>query len=164
MALDLETLRAEMQAYLESSGMAAFYGYHHVLDTLTQVSWDTDGHPDFREFVEAARKANVSLIVFNHQAFSLDQIDSALDELEQSELTREEKRNYETRLRQLRDYEGFTCSLELSFALEGRVYVYERHTEWYATLTEILAELDAASEEEEEGDSDGTIGGYFSNN
>ncbi len=66
-------------------------------------------------------------------------------------------------MRQLRAYEGFTCSVELSFTLEGRIYLYESHTEWYAALNEILAELDAASGNEDEAE-DGSMGGYFSNN
>jgi hypothetical protein len=105
----------------------------------------------------------VKIIVFNHQAFSLDQIDEALEQLDETDFTREEKRNYETRLRQLQGYEGFTCSLELSFSLDGRIYVYELHTDWYETLNNILAELDTAIEEAEEED-EGPIGGYFSNN
>ena len=161
MALDLESLRTEIQAYLEDSGMAVFHGYPQVADALNQVSWDTEQHPNFKEFLATARKAGARLIVFHHQAFSLDQIDDALDRLEESDFTRDEKRNFETRLRQLQAYEGFTCSVELSFSVEGRVYVFELRTEWYEAWSDILAELDAAVEEEPE---DGALGGYFSNN
>lgn len=162
MALDLETLRTEVQAYLDELGVAVFYGYHRMPDTLNQVAWDTETRPDFREFLSAAQQAGAKLFVFHHQAFSLDQIDEALDELEESDFTRDEKRNFESRLRQLRAYEGFTCSLELSFSVDGLTYVFELHTEWYDALAEILAELDAAKEGEAE--DDGTLGGYFSNN
>lgn len=161
MALDLETLRTEIQTYLDELGMPVFYGYPQMTDALNQISWDTQTHPDFKEFVGAARNAGAKLIVFHHEALSLDQIDEALERLEDSEFTREEKRNYETRLRQLQAYEGFTCRLELSFALDGRIYLFELHTEWYDGLNDVLAELEAAAEEESE---DGALGGYFSNN
>lgn len=162
MALDLETLRAEIKTYLDDSGFAVFHGYRGPLDPSNHVYWDTDAHPSFTEFLSAGRKAGAKLFVFHHQAFSLDQIDEALDQLEESDLSHEEKRNFETRLRQLQAYEGFTCSLELSFSMDGQVYVYELHTEWYQALNDILAELDAFSDEQEE--DDGTLGGYFSNN
>jgi len=162
MALDLEGLRAEIQAYLENSTFAVFYGYHRVADTLNQVAWDTDLRPDYREFLQSAERAAAKMIVFHHQAFSLDQIDDALDELESSDLPREDKRSFETRLKQLRAYEGFTCALELSFSVDSLIYVYELHTEWYSALTDVLAELDAATEDEEEDDD--TLGGYFSKN
>lgn len=162
MALDLETLRAEIKSYLDDSGIAVFYGYRRPLDPSNDVYWDTDGHPSFTEFLSSGQKAGAKLFVFHHQAFSLDQIDEALDELEDSDLSHEEKRNFETRLRQLQAYEGFTCSLELSFSVDGQVYIYEMHTEWYQALNDILAELETVAEEQEE--DDGTLGGYFSKN
>ncbi len=161
MALDLETLRTEIQAYLDELGVAVFYGYHRMPDTVNQVAWDAELHPDFRAFVSAGQKAGAKLFVFHHQAFSLDQIDEALDELEESDFTRDEKRNLEARLRQLKDYEGFTCSVELSFCVDRLIYMFELHTEWYDALAEILAELEVVTDEE--GD-DGSLGGYFSNN
>lgn len=163
MALDLETLRKEVEVFLGESGTPVFHGYHRMLDALNQVSWDVDRYPDFRQFITAGRKAGAKMIVYFHRAFSLDQIDEALDQLDDSSLTREEKRSFETRLRQLQAYEGFTCALELSFSLDGQVYLYELYTDWYQAMNDILAELDASFEvEEEEGDD--TLGGYFSKN
>ena len=161
MALDLETLRTEIQGQLDGSDFSVFHGYHNVMDALNQVSWDSERHPDFREFLTCARKANAKVIIFYHRTFSLDQIDGALDQLEDSDFTRDEKRSFETRLRQLQAYEGFTCSVELSFALNSQVYMFEVHTDWYDALNDILAELDVATEEQQD---DGTLGGYFSNN
>src|SRR5258707_541643 len=163
MALDLESLRTEIEARLEQNGLPVFYGYHRMLDTLAQVSWDTERHPDFREFLEAARGADAKLLVFNYDAFSLSRIDEALEELEECDFPREEKRNYEARLRQLEAYEGFTCSLQLSFSLESRVYIFELHTEWFDALTGVLGELDTALEEHED-EEEGPLGRYFSNN
>lgn len=163
MAQDLETLRTEMEAYLKQYGMAVFHGFHRMVDSTNHVLWDTARYPDFRDFLQTARHAGVRLIVFNHRAFSLDQIDEALDELEDADLLREEKRSYETRLRQLQAYEGFTCSVELSFSLDARVYSFESHTDWYEIFTDILGELDAVALEHED-EPDDSIGGYFSNN
>ncbi|MBV9612761.1 MAG: hypothetical protein JO091_09815 [Acidobacteriaceae bacterium] len=162
MALELESLRKEIAAYLDESGLAVFHGYPNLADALNRVSWDTAQYPDFKQFLETARKSGAKLIVFHSQAFSLDQIDEALERLEEAEFTREEQRNFEARLRQLQAYEGFTCSLELSFSADGITYVFALNTEWYEALSEIIAELDAAVEEEEGGDA--ALGNYFSNN
>jgi hypothetical protein len=163
MTQDLEKLRSEIEAYLQASGIPVFYGYHRLPDAMLQVSWDTEHHAGFREFVDAGRSAGAKLMVFHQQAFSLDQIDEALDQLEDCELTREEKRQYESRLRQLQTYEGFTSSLELSFTFEARVYLFEVHTDWYESFTDILGEIDAATEQDDSSQ-DGSLGGYFSNN
>ena len=164
MALDLESLRTAIQAHLLESGIPVFYGYHRMLDTMAQVSWDTDRHPDYQEFLATARSAGAKLIVFNYDAFSLSRIDEALEELEDCEFPREEKRNYELRLRQLEAYEGFTSSLQLSFALDNRVYLFELHTEWFDALADILGEIEAALEEREDEEEQGPLGRYFSNN
>src|SRR4051812_22548771 len=137
MPQDLETLRAEIETYLKQSGIPVFYGSHTIIDALLQVSWDTERHADFREFLETARLAGAKLIVFNQQAFSLDQIDTVLDRLEECDFTREEKRQYENRLQQLQAYEGFTSALQLSFTLDSQVYLFEVRTEWYDTFTDI---------------------------
>jgi|SRR5690242_8319492 hypothetical protein len=163
MATDLETLRTEIEGYLEESGIPVFRGYRRVMDSPAQVYWDTEKHADFREFVEAGRRAGAKLIVFAQEAFSLDEIDEALDQLEDSGLAREEKHTFEKRLRELQAYEGFTCSLELSFDLEGRAYLFELRTAWYQTLRDILAELELSAEQEEDED-EGPIPGYFSRN
>ncbi len=163
MAIDLESLRTEIQAYVQEVGIPVFYGYPRDAVSHVPVYWDTERYPDFREFIEAGRRAGIKLIVFAYEAFSLDEIDEALDELEDSQLAWEEKHTFETRLRELQGYEGFTCSLELSFDLEGRVYSYEVRTEWYQTLRDLLAELDVTAEEQEDHDQ-GPMPGYFSRN
>lgn len=163
MALDLETLRTEILAHLQTSGMNVFHAGHRALDPLNHIYWDVKAHSDYRAFLAVAKQAGAKLIHFYHRALSAEQIDIALDELEDSDFTREEKRQYETRLRQLRDYEGFTCSMELSFCLDNKTYVFELHTDWYESLTDILEELEEANEEEDEDEDDG-LGSYFSNN
>ena len=163
MPQDLEKLRTEIENQLQQSGITVFYGTHQMLDALMQVSWDTERHPDFREFLQAATACGVKLVVFDQRAFSLDQIDGALDQLEECDVTREEKRQYESRLRHLQSYEGFTSALELSFSVDSRVSLFEVHTDWYEVFTDILGELDAAVEEGDVSE-DGSLGGYFSNN
>jgi hypothetical protein len=163
MVTDLETLRTEIEGYLQELGVAVFHSYRRVVDSPGQVYWDTERHPDFREFVDAGRRAGAKLIVFAHEAFSLDEIDEALDQLEGSNLAWEDKHAFENRLRELQAYEGFTCSLELSFDLDGCVYSYEVRTDWYETLRDILTELDVSAEPEEDED-EGPMPGYFSRN
>ena len=161
---DLEKLRVEIESHLNQAGLVVFHGAHRMLDALLQVVWDVERHPDFREFVAAAQASGSKVVVFDQRAFSLDQIDAALDQLEECDFSPVEKRQYENRLRQLQSYEGFTSSLELSFAHGPHIYVYEVHTEWYEAFTDILGELDAALEEEEVSSDDESLGGYFSNN
>jgi len=163
-AIELANLLVgEMLHHLQELGIPVFYGYSRGLESCVQVYWDTGRHADFREFVEAGRRGGARLMVFAQQGFALDDIDEALDQLEDSKLTRDEKHAFETRLRELQPFEGFTGALELSFDLEGRVYVFELRTEWYQSLKDTLLELEASTEEEDTEDQ-GPIPGYFSRN
>jgi len=166
MAIDLETIRTEMLGYLEAKKFAVFHGYSRLLDSLPFVYWDVDRHPDFRQFLDVALNSGVKLIVLHHRAFTLDQIDEALERLEQTTMTRDEKRGLEARLRELQAYEGFTCVVELTFDHEGRIYIFELRTEWYENLGDIMSEIEAATDyEDEEDDGDaGPMSGYYSKN
>jgi hypothetical protein len=114
-------------------------------------------------FLETAKQSGVRLVVFHYREFSPDYLGDAADRLEAAELPREDQRRLEHRLGALRDYEGFTCSIELSFDLGCRVYHFSLRTEWYEDLLDILDEIDASyPEEEEEGEE--PMGGYFSRN
>ncbi len=163
MATDLETLKTEIQSYLEQSTLAVFHGFSGLTDSMP-VFWDTERHPDFREFVGTAEKAGATLVVFYHRQFSLDQIDDIIEDLQEGDFTREEKRNYEHRLRDIQKYEGFTCEVELSFSLNGRVYLYQLHTDWYTAWEDVLSEIESAVDEEPEEEDEGPISGYFSKN
>ena len=164
MGLDLEKMRADIQSHLQEGGFTVFYGFSRRIDSLTHVNWDTAQHPDFRDFLRVAREAGAKLIVFSHDSLGIDRIDEAIEDLEECDLSREEKRNYEKRLRDLQSYEGFTCSLELSFDLEGRVYLFEVQTEWFEELANIIAEIESSMPMEEDDEDAGPISGYFSNN
>ena len=59
----------------------------------------------------------------------------------------------------------FTCAIELSFDLQGRIYVFDLRTDWYEELTDLLDELHVlgAGDGDDEGD-DTPMSGYFSKN
>ena len=76
----------------------------------------------------------------------------------------EERRGFERRLREIGGYQGFTSALEVSYDYEGRTYIYELQAEWYSDFLHILDEIDSYAPDEEEGEQEGPVGGYFSRN
>lgn len=144
--------------------MSVFYG-HSRFDEFA-IYWDTDRHPDFREFLVVARGSGATLVVFAEQQFSRQRIDDALYQLDDCDLPQEEARNLENRLRQFEGYEGFTCQLEISFDIGTNTYVFEMDTDWHNAFGQIVAEIKAflpGPDDEDDGEA-GPIAGYFSNN
>jgi len=158
---NLDTLKTEIEHYLEESGLAVFHGYSRALESTPAVYWDCDEYPDYRRFVQAARTVGAKIIVFHQRTFMSEQVDDALEQLSASDLPREQRREFEHRLLELRSHDGFVCAIELSFDHEGRVFLFDLRTEWYDELTGIVDEIQMLTSDAED---DGTLGGYFSKN
>jgi hypothetical protein len=164
MDLNLDTLKREIVECLERSEFAIFRGVSGSLEGLPMVLWDTERYPDYEMFLDAARKSGAHMILFAAREFDTSEIDEAIDSLDDCDLSREERRDLEARLAELRVHEGVTCSLELAFDHHSRMYVYEVRPDWYDEFLSIGDEISEhlpVSEGDDEGD--GSFG-YFSNN
>lgn len=166
MKADLDSLRSEIQSHLESLEFTVFHGLSRLNEPLPLVHWDTGHYPDFKQFLEVAKKLSVELISFHHRELNPEFIDNSATDLDAAEMPSDERQQFGRRLQELRVWEGFTSSVELSFAYQGQIYVYIRRAGWYDELLEIADEIDdyLSVEEEDEGDQPDTMGGYFSRN
>jgi hypothetical protein len=162
MRTNLDTLRSEIQQFLDSRGIAVFYGVPRGGEDIPVVYWDTQHKPDFRDFLSAAQSAGVRIVTMYTNEFNEQLIDSALDRMEDSSLTREERRAIEQRLREMRAYAGFICQIELSFDVPPRVYVFDLRTDWFQDFDDLLDRIDDAYDDG--GDDEPLGGGYYSKN
>lgn len=163
MDLNLDTLKREMLDYLESAGLAVFHGSPGGLEGLSMVLWDTEHYPDYQMFLDVAQKCGAGVVIFATREFESEDLDELLAQLDGCDLTREDKREYESRLREMRVFEGVTCSLELAFDYQQRLYVYEVQPDWYEEFLNIDEEVAARAAGMEDGGDD-SLGGYFSKN
>jgi hypothetical protein len=160
--LNLDSLRAEIESYLETHGIVVFHSHPRAGDTSAPVYWDTERHPDYKLFLAAAESAGAKLVTIHAREFNEDILEDALDHAGSSNLPREERRAIELRLKEMRGYIGFTCQIELSFDLAPRVYVFDLRTEWFDDLNDLLDRVDDAAHKS---DGDSPLGGgYFSKN
>jgi hypothetical protein len=164
MDLNLDTLKQEILEYLEHSEFAVFRSAPGGLEGLPIILWDAERYPDYQMFLETARKTGAKMILFASSEFESTEIDDTVEELDECDLTREERRDLESRLRELRGHEGVTCSVELAFDHHARMYVYEIRPDWYDEFLrigdEISVHLPTGGTHQED---DGSFG-YFSNN
>jgi hypothetical protein len=161
--LNLDTLKREILEYLDSKEFAVFRSSPGGLEGIPMVLWDAEKHPDYQMFMEVARKSGIKLIMFASREFDAEDLDDLVEQLDACGLTREEHRDYESRLRELRAYEGLTCSLELAFDHNSRLYVYEVQPDWYEEYLGLEEELMTRLTDDEP-DQDDSLGGYFSKN
>jgi hypothetical protein len=164
--LNLETLKTEILDYLAVSEFAVFRSHAGGLDALPVITWDVERFPDYRMFLETAQKAGQHLILFASREFEESEVDEALEEMQEAELTRDEARGFEKRLREARRHAGVTCSLELAFDYNSHLYVYEVQPDWYEEFLETVDELSAMIPAGEDFTDEGHegLGGFYSNN
>lgn len=164
MDLNLDTLKREILEYLEAAGFAVFRSSPGGLEGLPMVLWDVEHHPDYQAFLDVARRAGVKLILFAAAEFESADLDELLEQIEDCDLPRDEQHDYQSRLRELRSFEGVTCSIEIAFDYQSRLHVYEVQPDWYEEFLNLEEEITARFSDEgdlEQGDS---LGGYFSKN
>jgi hypothetical protein len=165
MKLNLDTLRAEIQEHLEARGLVVFHSFPRTTaDSGAGVHWDTDRHPDYREFIAAAEASGSRLVTLYAREFSAEMVEDALDQLTDAKMDREERRAIESRLREMSAYEGFTCQIELSFDHAQRVYIFDLRTEWFDDLSELLGRIEESFHDDDEDPESPLGGGYYSNN
>jgi hypothetical protein len=162
--LNLDTLKREILEQLETDGFAVFRGTPGGLENLPIVLWDSEKFPDYTSFLDVARKAGTRIMIFATAEFQSEDIDDLVAQVEECDMTRDERRDFQRRLRDMRIYEGVTCTLELAFDYDSRMYVFEIQPDWYddfLTLEEEIMDHLTSGEEFDEGES---LGGYFSKN
>lgn len=166
MRLNLDSLRSEIQEYLQSRGIVIFHSYPRSGERGNSVYWDTDRDSDFRNFLAAAEAAGVRLITLYSRELEDDLVEDALEQLSESNnIDRDERRTIESRLKEIRGYAGFTCQIELSFDLATRTYIFDLRTEWFDDLNDLVDRIEDSYDDEDEGDAPMTgSGGYFSRN
>ncbi|HUS06262.1 MAG TPA: hypothetical protein VMZ52_08205 [Bryobacteraceae bacterium] len=162
MRLNLDTLKTEIERYLKDNGFLIFQGYSRRYQNQPQTVWNTAKNQDYKAFLNVAKGLGAKVIVLYDHQFSTEPIEENIESIASAGLEFDEQRAYEKRLRDLTVYDGFTCTIELSFQHERSIYVFDLQTEWYTEFMEILGELDE-SEEDQEDDED-PLGGYYSKN
>jgi hypothetical protein len=164
--LNLEALKSEILQYLESSEFAIFRSHAGGLEGLPVITWDTERCPDYRMFLDVARKSGEKLILFASRELAQEELDEVLEELVDSEFSRDERRDIEIRLANAQRHIGATCSLELAFDHNSHLYVYEARPDWYEDFLDASEEISSVIpfEDDNQGSGNEGLGGFYSNN
>ena len=125
---DLTVLRDDMIAFIEGHGMGRFQGcVDH--EEVPSVMWKGEDNPDgWKDFVELAKVSNAPFLTMDAWWLEREELDNLLQHLSNSEFTNED--DVED-ARWLRTYLGKTGFVQLGFAHQGVMMVYEASTEWY---------------------------------
>jgi len=149
---DLHNLKDDMTAFIEGHGMRRFPGY--VGDEIASVMWKDDDNPDaWKDFVELAKAAGAPFITMDDVVLTKEDLDFLMERLKDGIYGTGEDLDD---ARWLRTYLGKTGFLQLGFAHQGTLFLYEVSTEWYERYQRVIDTAEAMGglliEEDDEDD------------
>ncbi len=128
---DLTILRDDMIAFIEGHGMRRFPGAVDY-EFVPTVLWKSGDNPEsWKDFVELAKAAGTSFVTMEFVRLQRDELDDLIDRLSSAEFGGPEDDVDLEDVRWLRTYVGKTGFVQLGFAHQGVMMVFEAATEWY---------------------------------
>src|ERR1700740_1334136 len=132
---DLTTVKDDMVAFIEGHGMRRFHGFVDY-EEVQCVMWEMGGNPDgWKDFVELAKASGAPFLTMDSWRLDRDELDAMIERLGTAEFTSDEDLED---ARWLRTYVGKTGFVQLGFAQQGVMMVYEASTPWYERYQNIL--------------------------
>lgn len=132
---NLAGLKDDMIAFVEGHGMRRYHGYVDAEEVAT-VPWRSDENPDgWKDFVELAKAAGAPFVTMDSWQLKREELDGLIDRLKNAEFTNDEDIE-DARL--LRTYTGKTGYVQLGFAHQGIMMLYEASTPWYERYQRLL--------------------------
>ena len=139
---DLSGVKDDMTAFIEGHGMRRFPGYVDY-EEVQSVMWKSEDKPvSWKDFVELAKAANAPFLTMDSWTMQREDLEELLQRLKTTEFTNEEDLE---EARWLRTYLGKTGFVQLGFAHQGIMMVYEASTEWYDRYQRALEQIGRAS-------------------
>ena len=125
---DLATLKDDMIAFIEGHGIRRFPGYVDH-EEVQVVMWKPDDDVEgWKDFVELSKAAGTPFITMDSWQLEREELEEMIQRLSTAEFTGDE--DIED-ARWLRTYLGKTGFVQLGFAFQGVMMLYEASTEWY---------------------------------
>jgi hypothetical protein len=125
---NLATLKDDMVAFIEGHGMRRFPGYVDHEEVQTVVWKPGDDADGWKDFVELAKSAASPFLTMDSWMLEKEELDSMIQRLTNAEFSSDEDLED---ARWLRTYLGKTGFVQLGFAFQGVMMVYEASTDWY---------------------------------
>lgn len=138
---NLANLKDDMVAFIEGHGMRRFPGFIDY-DEVQRVVWKPGDNPEsWKDFVELAKAAGAPFLTMDAWVLKREELETLMESLSDVEISNDEDLED---ARWLRTYLGKTGFIQLGFAYQGIMMVYEVSTEWnerYQSLLEMAEEF-----------------------
>ena len=132
---NLAAMRDDMVAFIEGHGMRRFPGYvdHEEVQT---VAWKPEDDVEgWKDFVEMAKAAGSPFLTMDSWQLEKEELEGMIERLSNAEFSSDEDLED---ARWLRTYLGKVGFVQLGFAFQGVMMLYEASTPWHERYQRLL--------------------------
>ena len=132
---DLTSLKDDMIAFIEGHGMRRFHGYVDY-EEVQSIMWESGDNPDgWKDFVELAKVSGAPFLTMHSWVLNREDLEELIRRLSTAEYSNVEDLED---ARWLRTYVGKTGFVQLGWAHQGSIFLYEANAEWYERYQRLL--------------------------
>jgi hypothetical protein len=132
---NLISLKDDMVAFIAGHGMRRLQGY--VTEDVPTVLFEDDSPDGWKDFVEHAKAAGAPFVTMSEVVLEKSDIAMLLEQIRDHNFPDDEAPELDDAERLVR-YVGKIGYLQLGFAHQGVMFLFEVATEWYDTFQNLL--------------------------
>jgi hypothetical protein len=133
---NLSTLKDDMIAFIEGHGMRRFHGYASE-DEVQAIMWHSpDSSDGWKDFVELAKHSGAPFLTMHAWTLERTELDELILHLSEVHFGGSEDDVEDARW--LRQHVGKVGFIQLGWAYQGSMFLYEASTEWYEQYQHLL--------------------------
>ncbi|GGA56967.1 hypothetical protein GCM10011507_05370 [Edaphobacter acidisoli] len=132
---NLISLKDDMIAFIAGHGMRRLPGF--ISEDLPAVTFEDDGPDAWKDFVEHAKAANAPFVIMNEVVLQKQDLALLLEHLNDESFPPAIVEEIED-AQYLVNHVGKIGYLQLGFAHQGVMFVFETATEWYDTFQDLM--------------------------
>jgi hypothetical protein len=132
---NLISLKDDMVAFIAGHGLRRFNGY--VTEEVPTVLFEEDDADGWKDFVEHAKAANAAFITMSEVVLEKTDIALLLEQLREQNFPDEDGPDLDD-AEYLINHVGKTGYLQLGFAQQGVMFLFEVSTEWYERFQQLM--------------------------
>jgi hypothetical protein len=135
---DLSSLKDDMTAFIEGHGMRRFPGLVNY-EEVQAVMWKGENPDGWKDFVELAKAAGATFLTMEAWSLDREELDELVERLRSAPYASDEDLED---ARWLRAYLSKTGFVQLGWAYQGSLFLYEASTEWYDRYQHLMELLE----------------------
>lgn len=132
---NLISLKDDMVAFIAGHGLRRFPGY--IAEEVPTVIFEDDDPDGWKDFVEHAKAASATFVTMSEVTLEKSDIAILLEQLREQNFPDPDSPEIDE-AESLVSYVGKLGYLQLGFAHQGVMFLFETSTEWYERFQELL--------------------------